>query len=111
MDDTLRAKLDEARHRMNRQQTGINENRKHDDPAVREWARGNQRPANTERAQFKSSLNDDDRGQIEERIQRLVDDNPSLSCANPQVLDLETTTLGVSVEVLDEYYFLRDMLD
>jgi hypothetical protein len=41
MDDTLRVKLDEARERMNSQQAGINTNRKNDDPAVREWARGN----------------------------------------------------------------------
>lgn len=41
MDDSLKAKLDEARNRMNSQQAGINANRKHDDPAMREWARGN----------------------------------------------------------------------
>jgi hypothetical protein len=40
MDETLRAKLDEARERMNSKQAGINANRKHDDSAVREWARG-----------------------------------------------------------------------
>ena len=65
MDDTLRAKLDEARTRMNSQQAGINANRKHDDPAMREWARGKQRPANAERAQFRNSLTDEDRSQID----------------------------------------------
>jgi len=49
MDDALRAKLDEARARLNSQQAGINANRKHDDQAMREWARGEQRPANAER--------------------------------------------------------------
>jgi hypothetical protein len=76
MDETLRAKLDEARERMNSKQAGINANRKHDDPAMREWARGKQRPANAERIQFRNSLTDEDRSQIEERIQQLVDDNP-----------------------------------
>jgi hypothetical protein len=56
MDETLRAKLDEARERMNSKQAGINANRKHDDPAMREWARGKQRPANAERIQFRNSL-------------------------------------------------------
>jgi hypothetical protein len=37
---------------MNSQQAGINANCKHDDQAVREWARAKQRPANAERAQF-----------------------------------------------------------
>ena len=45
MDADLKAKLDEARERMSSQQAGINENRKHEDPAMREWARGKQRPA------------------------------------------------------------------
>jgi hypothetical protein len=40
MDAALKAKLDEARERMNSQQAGINANRKHDDPKMREWARG-----------------------------------------------------------------------
>jgi hypothetical protein len=64
---------------MNSQQAGINANRKHDDPATREWARGKQRPANAERAQFRASLTDEDRRQIEERIDQLVRDNPTLS--------------------------------
>jgi hypothetical protein len=46
---------------------------------MREWARGKQRPANAERVQFRNSLTDEDRIQIEERIQQLVDDNPVLS--------------------------------
>ena len=79
MDETLKAKLDEARNRMNSQQAGINANRKHADPAMREWARGKQRPANAERAQFRNSLTEGDRNQIEERIQQLLDDNPTLS--------------------------------
>jgi hypothetical protein len=109
MDETLRAKLDEARERMNSKQAGINANRKHDDPAMREWARGKQRPANAERAQFRNSLTDEDRSQIEERIQQLVDDNPALSSTTPRILS-KTEPPSVSVEVLDEYYFLRDIV-
>jgi hypothetical protein len=110
MDDTLRAKLDDARTRMNSQQAGINANRKHDDPAMREWARGKQRPANAERAQFRNSLTDEDRSQIEERIEQLVRDNPILSSTNARALDSKTEPPSASVEVLDEYYFLRDIL-
>jgi hypothetical protein len=110
MDEALIAKLDEARKRMNSQQAGINANRKHDDPATREWARGKQRPANAERAQFRASLTDEDRRQIEERIDQLVRDNPTLSPTNARALDSKTEPPSVSVEVLDEYYFLRDMV-
>ena len=109
MDVALKAKLDEARERMNSQQAGINANRKHDDAAVREWARGKQRPANAERAQFRASLTDEDRSQIEERIEQLVRDNPALSPTNARTLDSKTERFSVSAEVLDEYYFLRDM--
>ena len=67
MDDTLRAKLDEAR--------------------VREWAGGKQRPANAEQSQFRNSLTNEDRSQIEERIEQLVRDNPTLSPTNARTLD------------------------
>src|ERR1017187_6953348 len=87
MDEALRAKLDEARERMNSKQAGINANRKHDDVAMREWARGKQRPANAERARFRNSLTDEDRSQIEERIEQLVHDNPTLSSSNARTLD------------------------
>lgn len=87
MDEALKAKLDEARNRMNSQQAGINANRKHDDPAMREWARGKQRPANAERAHFRTSLTDEDRVHIEGRIQQLIDENPALSPANAATLD------------------------
>jgi hypothetical protein len=110
MDETLRAKLDEARERMNSKQAGINANRKHDDPAMREWARGKQRPANAERAQFRKSLTDEERSQIEERIQQVLDDNPALSPANAATLDSKIEPPSVSFEVVDEYYFLRDIL-
>ena len=110
MDKALKTKLDEAQERMNRQQAGINANRKHDDPAMREWARGKQRPANAERAQFRASLTDEDRSQIEERIEQLVRDNPTLSPTNARTPDSKTEPPSVSVEVLDEYYFLRDMV-
>ena len=110
MDDALEAKLDEARKRMNSQQAGINANRKHDDPAMREWARGKQRPANSERAQFRNSLTDEERSQIEERIQQLLVDNPGLSPANAGTLDSKTEPPSVSAELLDEYYFLRDII-
>ena len=110
MDAILKAKLDEARERINGQQAGINANRKHHDPAMREWARGRQRPANAERAKFRNSLTDDDRSQIEERLQQLTDDNPALSSMNARTLDSKTEPPSVPVEVLDEYYFLRDMV-
>jgi hypothetical protein len=110
MDAALKAKLDEARERMNSQQAGINANRKHDDPKMREWARGKQRPANAERAQFRASLTDEDRSQIEQRMEQLVHDNPTLSPTNARALDSETQPSSVSVEVLDEYYFLTDIL-
>jgi hypothetical protein len=109
MDDALKAKLDEAQKRMNSQQAGINANRKHNDPAMREWARGKQRPANAERAQFRKSLTDEDRNQIEERIQQLLDANPGLSATNAATLDSKIEPPSVSFEVLDEYYFLRDV--
>ena len=109
MDDALKARLDEAPNRMNSQQAGINANRKHDDPAIREWARGKQRPANVDRAQFRNSLTDEDRSQIEERIEQLVHDNPTLSPTNARPLTSKAPP-SVSVEVLDEYYFLRDIL-
>jgi hypothetical protein len=110
MDEALRAKLDEARERMNSQQDGINANRKHDDVAMREWARGRQRPANAERAQFRKSLTDEDRSQIEERIEQLVHDNPTLSSSNARTLGSKAEPPSVSGEVLDEYYFLRDLV-
>ena len=110
MDEALRVRLDEARARLNSQQDGINASRKHDDPAMREWARGKQRPANAERAQFRNSLTDEDRSQIEERIQQILDCNPALSPVNVTTLDSKTEPPSVSFEVLDEYYFLRDIL-
>lgn len=110
MDEALKAKLDEARERMNSQQAGINADRKGEDRATREWARGKQRPANAERALFRNSLTDEDRRQIEERIQQLLDDNPALSSANTRTLDSKTEPPCGSLEVLDEYYFLRDIV-
>jgi hypothetical protein len=109
MDEALKAKLDEARERMNSQQARINADRKNDHRATRELARGKQRPVNAERAQFRNSLTDEDRSQIEERIQQLLDDNPALSCTNARTLDSTTEPSCVSLEVLDEYYFLRDI--
>lgn len=109
MDATLRAKLDEARERMNNKQDEINANRKHDDPVMREWARRRQRPANAERDQFRKSLTDEDRSQIEERIQQLVDDIQALSSTNARTLG-SNAALAASAEVLSEYYFLRDIV-
>jgi YesN/AraC family two-component response regulator len=110
MDKALRAKLDEARARLNSQQAGINADRRDEDRATREWARGKQRPANAERDQFRNSLTDEDRNQIEERIQQLLDDNPALSPANAATLHSKVEPPSVSVEVFDEYYFLRDII-
>jgi hypothetical protein len=110
MDDALRAKLDQARQWMNSQQAGINANRKNDDPAIRQWARGKQRPANAERDQFRASLTDEDLEQIEERIEQLVHENPALSSATVRTMDSKAEPPSVPVEVLEEYYFLRDMV-
>ena len=110
MDEALKAKLTEARERMNSQQAGINANRKHGDPAIREWARGKQRPANMERNRFRASLTDEDRSQIEERIEQLIHDNPALASTNARPLDSKTGSPSIPVEVLDEYFFLRDIL-
>ena len=110
MDEALRAKLDEARARLNSRQAGINADRKDEDRAIREWARGKQRPANAERTQFRNSLTDEERNQIEERIQQLLDENPALSPVNATTLESKTEAPSVSFEVLDEYYFLRDLL-
>jgi hypothetical protein len=110
MDAALKAKLDEARERMNSQQAGINANRKHDDPKMREWARGKQRPANAERDRFRNSLSDEDRRQIEERIEQLVHENPALSPTNARTLDSKREPPSIPFEVLEEYHFLQDIL-
>jgi hypothetical protein len=110
MDEALEAKLDEARERMSSQQAGINANRQHDDPAIREWARGKQRPANAQRAEFRASLTDEERRQIEERLEQLVYDNPTLSSSNARTLNSKREPPSVPFEVLDEYYFLTDIL-
>jgi hypothetical protein len=55
-------------------------------------------------------LTDEDRRQIEERIQQLLDDNPPLFMTSAPTLNAKTGPPSVSVEVLDEYYFLRDMI-
>src|SRR6185437_6347900 len=107
MDDALKAKLDEARERMNSRQTGINSNRRHHDRATREWARGKQRPANVERDQFRASLIDEDLEQIEARIEQLLADNPTLSRVTRPAVDSKTESPSVRVEVLEEYHFLR----
>jgi hypothetical protein len=109
MNDHLRVKLDEARERMNSLQAGINANRKHDDPAIRQWARGKQRPANAERELFRASLTNEDLEQIEERIQQLVQGNPALSSVTIGTVDSQTEP-SVPLEVLEEYHFLRDMV-
>jgi hypothetical protein len=92
MDEALKAKLDEARERMNSQQAGINADRRREARATREWARGKQRPANAERALFRNSLTDRDRRQIEERIQQLLDDNPALSPTNARTPDSKSAS-------------------
>lgn len=94
---------------MNSQQAGINMNRKHDDPAMREWARGKQRPANEERELFKASLNNEDLEQIEERIEQLARENPSLSSVNIEAVDSNAAP-SVPLSILEEYHFLRDMV-
>ena len=56
------------------------------------------------------SLTDEERTQIEERIEQLANDNPTLSRANTRTLDSATEPPSASVEVLAEYYFLRDIV-
>jgi hypothetical protein len=90
MNDRLRAKLNEARERMKCQQAGINMNRKHDDPAMREWARGKLE-------------------QIEERIEQLVRENPALSSVTTGAVDSKADP-SVPLATLEEYHFLRDMV-
>lgn len=94
---------------MNDHQAGINANRKHDDLAIRQWARGKQRPANAERDEFRASLTDEDLEQIEERLEQLMRENLGLSPAD-RTIDSKTQPPSVSVEVLEEYHFLRDMV-
>jgi hypothetical protein len=61
--------------------------------------------------QIWNSLTDADRIQIEERIQQLLDDNPALSATKSQTAaDSKVEPTSVSAEVLEEYYFLRDMV-
>jgi hypothetical protein len=110
MDEILKAKIEEARERMNTKQAGINEDRKNRDRGIREWGRGNQRPANAERDQFRKSLTDAERSQIEQRIQRLLDENPTLSSVNAGTPESKTEPPSVSFEVLNEYFFLRDIV-
>lgn len=95
---------------MNDHQAGINANRKDDDLAIRQWARGKQRPANAERDQFRASLTDEDLEQIEERLEQLIRENLGLSTPADQTIDSKTQPPSVSVEVLEEYHFLRDMV-
>ena len=111
MDSTLKAKLDEVRKRLASKQNRINVNRRDDDRAVREWARGEQRPANRDRAQFRDSLTEEERRQIGDRIQQLMKDYPTLSPVNATMLEGTTEPPAVPAAVLDEYYFLREMSD
>jgi hypothetical protein len=49
-------------------------------------------------------------GQIEERIEQLVRDNPTLSPTNARTLDSKREPPSVPFEVLEEYCFLTDIL-
>src|SRR5256885_15252880 len=110
MDEALKAKLDEARTLMNTQQAGINANRGHEDTAIREWARGKQGPTNKKRAQFRASLTDKDRSRMEERIDRLRLDHPSLSPVNVRALEPKPDPPPVPAQGLGESYFPRDIM-
>jgi hypothetical protein len=59
------------------------------------------------RAEFRNSLIDEERSQVEEGIEQLVRDNPTLSGMDAE---LKTEPLPVSAELLEEYYFLWDMV-
>jgi hypothetical protein len=106
MDTALKAKLDEARKRLNSQQADINLKRRHSDQVFREWAGGEQNLATGQRDHFRISLSENEREQIEDRIQELLNDYPQLSAVavrppyNPATPD----------EAAEEYYFLNDLV-
>ena len=56
------------------------------------------------------SLSDAERNQIDLRMQQLLDENPTLSPATLGRLELKTEPPSVPFEVLDEYFFLREVV-
>ena len=106
MNAALRAKLEQARKRLNEKQTDINDNRHHGSRATREWARGEQKIANLDRQRFRDSLTDDERHEIEARLHELAERYPQLSEPHSS----EDLAPVINAEAMDEYHFLRDLL-
>jgi hypothetical protein len=102
-------KLDEARERLNSKQAGINASRQNKDQVFREWARGEQTVANARREQFRNSLSEHEREQIEQRIQELLEEHPELSPVNVKQLG-GSPPRSVDSDLLEEYYFLRELV-
>jgi hypothetical protein len=110
MDAALKAKLDEARKRLNSKQAEINANRRHSDQVFREWARGEQNVAIEQRDHFRISLSENEREQIENRVQELLNDYPQLSAVAVRPPNTTATTPSIPDEALEEYYFLNDLV-
>jgi hypothetical protein len=110
MDTALKAKLDEARKRLNSKQAEINANRRHSDQVFREWARGEQNVAIEQRDHFRISLSENEREQIENRLQELLNDYPQLSTVAVRPPNTPATTPSIPDEALEEYYFLNDLV-
>jgi hypothetical protein len=110
MDAALKAKLDDARKRLNSQQAEINANRRHSDQVFREWARGEQNVATEQRDHFRISLSENEREQIEDRIQELLNDYPQLSAVAVRPPYNPATPHSIPDEAAEEYYFLNDLV-
>jgi hypothetical protein len=110
MDIALKARLDEARKRLNSKQADINANRRHSDQVFREWARGEQSLASEQRDHFRISLSENEREQIEGRVQELLNDYPQLSAVAVRLPNTPATPPSIPDEALEEYYFLNDLV-
>jgi hypothetical protein len=110
MEQELKAKLGAARERLNSQQAGISVKRTHEDRVVREWGRGEQRQAATKREQFRNSLTEHERHQIEERIGELISQYPRLGDGTVQRSHAEARPASIPGDAWEEYQFLRELV-
>jgi hypothetical protein len=76
----------------------------------REWARGEQNVAIEQRDRFRISLSENEREQIENRLQELLNDHPQLSAVAVRPPNTPATTPSIPDEALEEYYFLNDLV-
>ena len=109
MEEKLKKKLDEAQQRLTNKQEGINTNREHRDKVFREWARGEQAVVNNERETFKGSFTDEERRQIEQRMEELLNEHPELSPHSVKPLDGSDAPV-FDTKIIEEYFFLRELL-